>query len=108
MEETQRLPVMERKGTEGEQVRRGKPRFNPGCLQFCKFHAPWVWSLEIEERLELMVELDSICSLSLCRATLVMNIGRKDAQKTQLLGTSAFRDSEGRGHRSVFFPREER
>lgn len=64
-----------------------------------------MWSLELEERMELMVELDS--SLSLSHATLVMNVGREDAQKTQLLGTSAFRGSEGRGHKSLFFPREE-
>jgi hypothetical protein len=36
------------------------------CLQSCKLHAPWVWSLEPEERMELMVELDGVCSLSLC------------------------------------------
>lgn len=103
VEEVLRLPVVGRMGTEGEQVRRGKPRFSPGCLRPCKLHAPCVESGAKGEN----GAHGRTCSLSLGLATLVMNIGREDAQKTQLLGTSAFRGSEGRGHRSVFFPREE-
>lgn len=59
-EETPRLPVVGRKGTGGEQVRPGKPKFRPGGLPSCKLLAPWVWSLELEERMELTVELDSV------------------------------------------------
>jgi len=80
VEETSWLPVMGRKDTEGEQVRRREPKFPPRFLQSCKSQAPWVWSLELEERMELMADLDSVCSLSLCYATLVMNVGREDAQ----------------------------